>query len=66
MNGLNLLSLGGVARRLGLKRTTAKRLRAAGVLEPDFQSDHEFLFVPERLDDLKQAVRTHREPQPLL
>jgi hypothetical protein len=66
MNALNLLSLGGVAKRLNLAPTTAKRLRASGVLQPDFASDREFLFAPERLDDLENAVRIHRTPEPIL
>ncbi len=54
-----LLSLAELARRFNISEPKARRLRAAGVLLPDYTAGGLFLFDPSRLDELKAAVQIY-------
>ncbi|MBI4324937.1 MAG: hypothetical protein HY674_06700 [Chloroflexi bacterium] len=54
-----LLSLAELARRFNISEPRARRLRAAGVLLPDYTAGGLFLFDPSRLDELKAAVKIY-------
>src|ERR1043166_649620 len=53
-----LLSLRETAATIGVARSQASRLAKRGVLLPDFTTQHESLFDPERLPELQAAAQS--------
>jgi hypothetical protein len=56
-----LISARIVARRLDVSNVTFSRHIRRGLIAPDFVSDQGVLFRPERLPEIREALRKNRE-----